>query len=91
MCNYFKIRSLINKRSFKVFFSIFSHLVHPSNRSGLSNFGRRYPKEYSCEIILKLDKWLWRRCHFKVFLFLALAAILFSGAKPFRQLWYRVP
>ena len=34
MCNYFKIRSLVNKKSFKgCFVSIFSsggHLVHPS-------------------------------------------------------------
>ena len=47
----------------------------------MSSFGRGSPKEYSCEIILKLGQWPWRRCHLKVFLFLALGAILFSGAE----------
>ena len=48
----------------------------------MSNFGRGSPKEYSCEIILKLGLWPWRRCRFKVFLFLALAANLLSGTEP---------
>ena len=30
---------------------------------------------------MKLGQWPWR-CHFKVYLFLALVAILFSGAEP---------
>ena len=29
--------------------------------------------------------WLWRRSHLKVFLFVALAAILFNGAEQFEQ------
>ena len=36
-------------------------------------------KKHFWEIILKLRHWSRRRCHLKVFLFLALAAILFSG------------
>ena len=48
-------------------------------------FGRGSPKEHSCKIILKLDQWPRRRCRFKAFLFLALVAILFSEAEPFRQ------
>ena len=42
-----------------------------SEWNDLSNFGRGSPKEYSYEIILKLGKWTWRRCRFKVFLYLA--------------------
>ena len=48
-----------------------------------SKFGRGSPKKHFCEIILKLVHWSKRRCHLKVFLFLALAAILFSGAERF--------
>ena len=52
------------------------------------HFGRGSTKEYSCKLILKLGQWPWRRCRFKVFfLFLALAAILYSGTEPFRQFW----
>ena len=38
--------------------------------------------EHFCEIILKSVNWS-RRCHLKVFLFLAMAAILFCGAEQF--------
>ena len=48
---------------------------------------RNMPVKYACEIILKSGLWPRRRCHLKVFLFLALVAILFSGAKPFQQFW----
>ena len=51
-------------------------------RKGFSNFGRGPPKEHFCKINLKSVHWS-RRCHLKVFLFLALTAILFSGAKRF--------
>ena len=47
-------------------------------RNGLSNFGRGLPKKPSCKIISKSVNWLRRRNHLKVFLFLALAAILFK-------------
>ena len=53
----------------------------------LGNFGRGSSKEHSCEIISKSIQWPRRRCHFKVFLCLALAAILFSRAELFRQFW----
>ena len=49
----------------------------------LSNFGRGSPKEHFCEIILKSRHWPRRRCRLKVFIFLALAAILFSEAEQF--------
>ena len=39
--------------------------------------------EQFCEIILKSVHWSGKRCHLKVFLFLALVAILFSGAEQF--------
>ena len=45
-----------------------------------SNFGRGSPKEEFCEIILKSVHWS-RRCHLKVFLVLALVAILLSGVE----------
>ena len=50
-------------------------------QNDFSNFGRGSPKKYFYEIILRLVHWSRRRCHLKVFLFLALAAILFSGAE----------
>ena len=50
-----------------------------------SNFGRGSPKEHFCGIILESGHWP-RRCRLKVFfLFLALAAILFSREKSFLQ------
>ena len=76
------------KKSFKGF-SIFSpggHLVQ-LERNGLSNFGRQSSKEHSCIIISKLMHWLRRRSRLKVFLFLALAAILINGAEAFEQFW----
>ena len=54
-----------------------------SGAEPFQQFCRRLPKEHFCEIILKLGHWPGRRCHFKVFLFLALGTILFSGAEPF--------
>ena len=56
-------------------------------RNGLSNFGRQSPKEHSCVIISKSMHWLRRRGRLKVYLFLALAAILFNGAEQFEQFW----
>ena len=50
-------------------------------RNDFSNIGRGLPKKYFYEIILKLGLWSRRRCHLKVFLFLALVAILFSGTE----------
>ena len=59
-------------------------------RNDFNYFGRGSPKKHFCEIILKSGHWPMRRCHLKVFLYLALAAILFSGAKRFKQFWLRV-
>ena len=56
-------------------------------RNGLSKFGRQSPKEHSCTIISKSMHWLRRRSRLKVFLILALAAILFDGAERFEQFW----
>ena len=47
-------------------------------RKGLSKFGRGSPKKHSCEIILNLSVGL------NLFLFIALAAILFNGAERFK-------
>ena len=44
------------------------------------NFERGSLKDHFCEIISKSVHWSSRRCHLKVVLFLALAAILFSRA-----------
>ena len=62
----------------------FFYLLRPfcqGDGSYCSNFDRGPPKEHFCEIILKSVHWSQRRSHLKVFLFLALAAILFSGAE----------
>ena len=56
-------------------------------RNGLSNFGGQSPKEHSCIIFLKSMYWLRRRSRLKVFLFLALVAILFNGAERFELFW----
>ena len=53
-----------------------------AKRNHFNNFGRESLKERFCEIVLKSSHWP-RRCRLKVFLFLALAAISFSGAEPF--------
>ena len=52
-----------------------------------SNFDKGASEKHFCEIILKLGPWPRRRCHLKVFLSLALMAILFSGVELFRQFW----
>ena len=54
-------------------------------RNGFSYFGSGSPNEPSCKIISKSMHWLRRRSHLKVFLFLALVAILFNGAEWFSK------
>ena len=54
-------------------------------QNSLSNFSRELPKEPSCEIISKSVHRFSRRSGLKHFLFIALVAILFEGAKPFQQ------
>ena len=51
----------------------------------LCNFGRLHYEEHFCEFILNLAQWFRRRSRLKDFLSGALAALLFSGAKPFMQ------
>ena len=46
--------------------------------------------EHFCEIISKSVHWFSRRNHLKLFLFIALAAILFNRAKRFEQFWWTV-
>ena len=43
--------------------------------------------EYFCEMILNLGQWLRRIHQFKIFLFLALVAILFNMLESFVQYW----
>ena len=52
-----------------------------------SNFSRGSTKENFCEYILKSGYWSRRSCSLKVFLVLALAAILFRVAEGFEQFW----
>ena len=54
-------------------------------QNGLISFDRQSPKEHFYIIISKSMHWLRRRSRLKVFLFLALAAILFNGAERFEQ------
>ena len=56
----------------------------------MSNFGGQSPTEHSCIIISKLMNRLRKRSLLKVFLFLALGAILFNVAESFEQVWERV-
>ena len=61
-----------------------------AERDYLCNFGREYPEEQFCEIILNLGQWFRTRCCSKDFLSGALATLLFSGAEPFMQFLKRV-
>ena len=54
-------------------------------QSHLCNFGKGHYEEQFCEFISNLGQWIRRRCPLKDFLSGALAALLFSGAKPFMQ------
>ena len=56
-------------------------------RNGLSNFGRQSPKEHSCEIIQNLSANLAEEVVKSLFLFIAIAAILFNVAESFEQFW----
>ena len=40
-----------------------------------------------CEIVLNLDYWHMKKCHSKIFLLLAMVAILFSRTELFVQFW----
>ena len=51
-------------------------------RNYLCSFGRGYPEEQFCEIILSLGQGFRRSCRLKDFLSGALASLLFGGAKP---------
>ena len=55
-------------------------------QNGLGSFSRGHYEEHFCEFTLNLGQWL-RRLHLKIFLFLALATILFSRAKCFEQFY----
>ena len=54
----------------------------------MCNFGRGYQEEEFCEFTLNFGYW-FRSCRLKDFLSGALAALLFSGAKPFMQFEWR--
>ena len=61
-------------------------------RNDFSNFGRVSHNKYFYEIILQSTHLPRRRCHLNVFfLFLALDAILFSGANNFSNLGRGLP
>ena len=51
--------------------------------------GRRHYEEYFYVIDLNLDQWFRRRCRLQDFLSRALAALLFDGADPFVQFYWR--
>ena len=56
----------------------------------MSNFDGQSPKEHSCEIISNLSTDLAEEVVKSLFLFIALAAILFNVAESFEQFWLRV-
>ena len=55
-----------------------------AEQNHLCNFGQGHHGEHFFKIIFSLDQW-FRRCHFKDFLSIALAALMFSGLEPFMQ------
>ena len=55
-------------------------------QNSLSNFSGELPKEPSYEIISKSVHG-FSRSRLKLYLFIALVAILFNGAEPFEQFW----
>ena len=80
---------LFSRGSCLKLFSIYSpggHLVQ-QRRNGLSNFGGQSPKEHTCIIFFKIDALVKEEKSIEGFLFLALAAILFSVAESFEQFW----
>ena len=68
-------------KCFFLFFSSDGHFVQWSGTI-LAVFEESQPRNISV-IFFKSGFWPRRRCRLKVFLFLALVAILFSGAKRF--------
>ena len=64
-----------------------SHTAQQS-RTICAKYGRGHYGKHSCEIILNLDQLFRRRCHLKILLFLAMAAIFFGEAEQFVQ-WHR--
>ena len=67
-------------------FKVISYLelwqpFYSAERDHLCNIGRGYYMERFCENILRLGKWLRRKCRLKDFLSGALAALLVDGAK----------
>ena len=56
-------------------------------QNSLSNFSRELPMEPSCKIISKSATDLAEEVVKSIFLFIALVAILYNGAKPFEQFW----
>ena len=73
--------------SLKVFFFFSSGgLFVQQSGNDFSKLCKGAHKEHFCEIILKSNNWSKRRCRLKVvffFIFLALAASLFSGVERF--------
>ena len=55
-------------------------------RNSLGNFSRGPYEEHLSVIVLNLGQHFWKRYHSKIFLYLAVVAILFGGAEPFVQL-----
>ena len=67
-----------------------SFLSWPScsvERNGFSNLGKGASMEDLREIYFEIRPMAWR-CRLKIFLYLDLAAILFSGTGPFEHFWY---
>ena len=58
--------------------------------NSLRNFGRGLAKKHFCEIISKSVYQFSRRSCSKLFLFIALAAILFNRPEQFEQFWKTV-
>ena len=75
--------ALSDQMLFKEFYFELWWLFCKAEHTPLGNFGRMPYEEHLCEIILNFGQQL-RRCHLKIFLVLALVAILF-GVEQFGQ------
>ena len=87
--NYFKIDALVKeKKSFKGF-SIFSSCGHPVQRCGTvwAILVDSYLRNIPVKLFQNLSTALAEEVDKSLFLFIALAAILFNVAKSFEQFW----
>ena len=88
MCRYVKFGPVVQEMSFEdtSYLELWQPLFSVDWKH-LCNLGGRHHEEQYCTIILNLDQRVQQEMRLKAFLSGALAALLFSGAKPFKVSW----